>query len=109
MVEGSKWHYPKNIFEKFTFEDKDKFYIRPDKFFDQSEIIKVAEGGNTEEGDILIWEAGDEEEKINPKQYLSSHVYLQNIDEYRQQSFTRVLLEKIKTVLNVIDLMVDGL
>ena len=96
LVEGSKWHYPKNISEKFTFEDKDKFYIRPDKFFDQSEIIKVTEGDNTEDGDILIWEAGDEEEEISPKQYLSSHVYLQNIDEYRQQSFTRVLLEKNK-------------
>ena len=96
LIEGSKWHYPKNISEKFTFEDKDKFYIRPDKFFDQSEIIKVAEGDNTEEGDILIWEAGDKEEEKGPKQYLSSHVYLQNIDEYRQQSFTKVLLEEKK-------------
>tara|TARA_Y100000114_G_scaffold153998_1_gene175104 strand:+ start:5177 stop:6886 length:1710 start_codon:yes stop_codon:yes gene_type:complete len=96
LVEGSKFHYPKNISEKFTFKDKDKFYIRPDKFFDQSEIIKVAEGDNTEDGDILIWEAGDEEQEISPKQYLSSHVYLQNIDEYRQQSFTKVLLEKKK-------------
>lgn len=90
LVEGSKWHYPKNISEKFDYEDGDKFYLRPDKYLDQSEIVKT---DSPQEGDILIWEAENAVEESEAKQYLSNHVYLQNIDEYRQLSFSQVLLE----------------
>ena len=91
---GAKSHFPKNISETFDFKIGDKFYLRPPNDSEPlSEIVKIEEGDEANDEDILIWEVWERDEKYGYTQYLSNNVYLQNTEEHREYALKPNLVE----------------
>tara|TARA_Y100001937_G_scaffold22147_2_gene31494 strand:- start:12051 stop:13454 length:1404 start_codon:yes stop_codon:yes gene_type:complete len=76
--EGAYCYKPKNMDEKFDYEDDDQFYLRLD-----GENSSIEKTNNPQDGDILIWK--------DNTQFLSENVFIQQSE--KQLAFARNLIE----------------